>query len=77
MRYVTKYLDTLGTGGIKVQISRSLGGKSLISRIQDELRDVVQGCHMEFTHALPRDEELVQHSFAAPFVDEEWLDPPI
>ena len=40
----------------------------------------VQGCHAEFTDALPRrnfgqyvEEELVQQRFAGPLVCEEWL----
>ena len=51
-----------------------------MSRPEEEVRDVVQGSHLEFTQALPRrnfgkyvEEEFVQHSFAAPFIDEEWL----
>ena len=56
----------------------------MISRIHDKLCDVVQCNHLQFTllrrNALPRqnfeeyvEEERIQHSFAAPFVDEVWL----
>ena len=51
-----------------------------MSRPEEVVSDVVQGSHLEFTQALPRqnfgkyvEEELVQHSIAAPFINEEWL----
>ena len=54
--------------------------QALIRRIHLEAPDVVQSCHLEVTQALPRrdfekyvEEELVQHSLAAPFVDEARL----
>ena len=81
MWYASKYLDTTGTVWQLRQFwSRFRKGKESISRLEEEVCDVVQGSHLEFNHALPRrnfgeyvEEELVHHNFAAPFVDEEWL----
>ena len=81
MWYASKYLDTTGTVWQLRQFwSRFRKGKESISRLEEEVCDVVQGSHLDFTQALPRrnfgkyiEEELVSHSFAAPFIDEVWL----
>ena len=60
--------------------SRFRSGKEHISRPEEEVRDVDQGSHLEFTQALPKrnvgkyvEAELGQRIFAAPFINEEWL----
>ena len=67
----------LALGAVLVQISKR---ERTHTRLEKEVRDVVQSSHVEFTRVLPRrnfgkyvEEELAQHRFAAPFVDEEWL----
>ena len=60
--------------------SRFRKGKEPVSRIEEVVRNVVQGSHLEFTQALPRRnfgkyvaEGLSQYIFAAPFIDEDSL----